>query len=412
MSSRIFGAGAGILADRSFQLLLLAGFVGVTGIGIVSPILERLIGPLGTSPAEIGLMVTAISAPGIVLIPISGILADRFGRKPVLVVGLLLFGGAGAAIAATVDFRIVLGLRVLQGIGFAGINPIIVTSIGDLYTDEEEAAGQGFRMVVTGVSFVLFPIVAGILVGTAWQLPFLLYGLALPIAVILVIWFEEPMGSREAARAAVGGQPDHQSYLSQVLTLATQPAIAMILLARPFSVAAPIGLMTYNSLVVVQVLAGDPAAAGLVIATIAGVQGAVSTQVGRINAAIDDPRRALLAANGCFAVGSLIFGLAPALWVAVTGAMVAGLGGGFAFPLYRSFVTGVAPERLRGGLVSIAEAMSRTAVTFTPIVMGASIAYLASSAGATTAIRITVAGAGALSAALSFLCVLGSWLAD
>jgi MFS family permease len=81
------------------------------------------------------------------MIPVAGALADRYTRKLVLIAALLLFGLAGAAIGFTTDFGVVLALRVVQGFGFAGLNPIIVTSIGDMYTHEKEATGQGIRMM-------------------------------------------------------------------------------------------------------------------------------------------------------------------------------------------------------------------------------------------------------------------------
>lgn len=413
MGTRMFGPGAVILGDRSFQLLLVAGFMGVSGIAIVSPILERLLGPFGASAAEIGLIITALSAPGIVLIPLSGLLADRFGRKPILISGLLLFGSAGAAIAATTDFPTVLALRVLQGIGIAGINPVIITSIGDLYTGEQEAAGQGFRMVVTGVSFALFPILASLLVGAAWQLPFLLYGLSLPIAVLLFVFFDEPMGTRADGAALQGDTPRSDGhYVRRVARLATRPPVAGIIVARPLSVVAPIGVITYNSLVVVRVLDGNPQHAGVVIASLAGVQALVSSQIGRLSAALDDPRRALIGANLCLGGGTVLFAAAPTLPVALVGGALVGVGGGIGFPLYRSFITTAAVESLRAGLVSVAEASNRAAVTMTPIVMGAVIAVVETSLGTAAAVRWTVAGGGVVGAGLGLVFVVVSWLGD
>lgn len=70
--------------------------------------------------------------------------ADRYDRKPVLVTPLAIFGVVGAAIAATTDFRVALALRLVQAIGAGGINPIIVTVIGNSYAGAEEATGQGY----------------------------------------------------------------------------------------------------------------------------------------------------------------------------------------------------------------------------------------------------------------------------
>ena len=129
----LFGDDAAIIRERDFRLLLLANVLPVLGSSLLSPVLNSLIEPFGTSPADVGLMISVFTAPGIVIIPVTGVLADRYGRKPVLVTALVVFGLAGSAIALTTEFRIALGLRLLQGVGFAGISPIIITSIGDLY---------------------------------------------------------------------------------------------------------------------------------------------------------------------------------------------------------------------------------------------------------------------------------------
>lgn len=61
-------------------------------------------------------------------------------------------GGSGLAIAFTTNFRIALGFRALQGVGFAGVTPVIITCLGDLYEGDAEATAQGIRFGISGVS--------------------------------------------------------------------------------------------------------------------------------------------------------------------------------------------------------------------------------------------------------------------
>ena len=157
----VFGEDAIILRDANFRLLLSATVFPILGTALVSPILESVIDPFEASPASIGLMISFLTAPAIIVIPFTGVLADRYGRRPVLVVALLLFGSGGSAIALTTDFRTILGLRAIQGVGFAGLVPIITASIGDMYDGEREVSGQGLRMFVNGVSGAVFPLLAG-----------------------------------------------------------------------------------------------------------------------------------------------------------------------------------------------------------------------------------------------------------
>lgn len=208
----LFGADATVVRDSNFRLLLGAGVLGALGTSLISPILDSLIDPLGTNSANIGLMISAFTAPAIVLIPVSGTVADRYGRNPVLVAGLLLFGTAGRAIAFAEEFQVVLALRCLQGIGYTGIIPIIITSIGDAYDSDEEAAAQGIRIATSGLSQVIFPIVVGIVIVAGWQYPFLIYAIAIPVALLTLVWFDEP-----TKRSNVG--PNAESDASNVREL-------------------------------------------------------------------------------------------------------------------------------------------------------------------------------------------------
>lgn len=167
--SSIAGADSGIVRERPFQLLLLINVLPPLGTALLSPVLGSLVEPLGASTANIGLMMSAFTAPSIFVIPIAGVISDRYGRRPVLIFGLCWFGLTGTAIAFVSTFGAALALRALQGIGFAALTPIIITSLGDLYAGTKEATAQGLRFTGSGLSQTAFPLAAGVLVGVAWQ---------------------------------------------------------------------------------------------------------------------------------------------------------------------------------------------------------------------------------------------------
>jgi MFS family permease len=79
----LVGEDGDVLYERRFQALLAANLLAPLGITLVSPLLDTLSGPFGVSTARLGLLVSAYTAPPILLIPVAGILADRVGRKPV-----------------------------------------------------------------------------------------------------------------------------------------------------------------------------------------------------------------------------------------------------------------------------------------------------------------------------------------
>ncbi|MFB6310732.1 MAG: MFS transporter [Salinirussus sp.] len=392
----LFGENAAVLADTDYQLLLLAGLLPTLGSGIVSPVLDSLIDPFGASAATIGWMISAFTAPAIVAIPLAGVLADRYGRKVVLVTAITLFGLGGAAVAFTTDFRVALGLRFIQGAGWAGMTPTIVTSIGDLYEPPAEETAQGIRFGVTGASGAVFPLLAGLLVAVAWQYPFLLYAMSFPIALGVLLWFDEPGTGRSSDDAA------ERSYIRALLSLGSQPAVLAIVIARSLYPVVFIGLMTYNSVIVIRLLGGTPVQAGLLATVAYAAFALVATQTGRLVAILGSRLALLLGANASLGLGFGVVLLAPNVAIAALGAIGIGLGIGILGTLYRSLITGAAPPDLRAGLVALSEAGSRITATATPVVMGTIIGATSAGLGLGGALRLaglvvaTVAAGGGM----------------
>lgn len=400
---RLVGEDADILDERQFQLLLLANVLAPMGTSLLSPILDSLIEPLGTSAANIGLMISVFTAPAIVLIPIAGVLADRYGRRSVLIFGLLCFGAAGSAIALASDFRSALFLRLLQGIGFAALVPIIITSIGDLYSGPKEAAGQGLRFASSGLVQTAFPLAAATLVALAWQYPFLLHLIAFPIAIAVYLWFEEPVDP-DVERSS--NNDSTVAQLGNLRSLVSQRRAAAMIVARGTPVIVWIGFLTYNSILVVRVFDGTATQAGILAALGSLSYSASATQAGRITSYFESRLYFLIAMNVALLVGISVVFLAPSLWLAFAGIVLMGLGFGVLLSIYRSIMTDLAPPELRGGLVSVGEGFGRVTATLTPIGMGVGIAIGAPRIGFGTAVQLVGVTSGVVASTVGIVCLL------
>lgn len=381
----LFGDDADILYDTNFRTLFLANILGPLGLGLLSPVLDSLTEPFGVSPSTIGLLMSAYTAPAIVLIPLGGILADRIGRKPLLIGGILLTGTAGTAIAFTTDFRIVLFLRFVQGIGGAAIVPIIITSLGDLYGGTREATAQGLRFTGSGLTQVVFPLIAGVLVGIVWKYPFLLFLIAFPIALIVYLRFEEPTTGRGADGINDGDSVgnDHPS----LRTMLTSSHVQAMIVTRGFPGALWIGFLTYNSIIVVQFLGKDPVQAGLLAAVGSLSFALAASQAGRITSLFSSRLNPLIVANIALGGGFATILLAPFMLLTVAGSIMLGCGFGVTLSIYRSIITGMAPPALRGSIVSMAESFGRVTTTVTPVLMGISIAFVTPALGFEAAVQ-------------------------
>lgn len=290
-----------------------------------------------------------------------------------------------------------MALRLLQGVGFSGLTPIIVTSFGDLYRGGEEATAQGLRFASSGLTLMAFPLVGGALVTIAWHYPFFLYGITVPTAVLIVLFFEEPMS--EAAR-----RRSSDTSVTDLLGFVRQRRIASILVGRAVPNFLYIAFLTYNSFIVVRIIGGNPGETGLLI-TAASVMHALSTtQAGRVTSIFSSRLFPLLGANVSMGGGLALVALAGSVPVAVVGGAAVGLG--FGLSLYRSVITGFSAESLRGSVVSVGATLGRVGATLAPIVMGYAVATTDPIFRFEVAVRGTVAAVGLLCGGAGVACLL------
>ena len=120
-----------------------------------------------------------------VTVPIYGKLADLFGRKRVLLVGIGLFLLGSALCGYAQDMLQLVIFRGLQGIGGGAILPVAVTILGDLFPLEQRAKIQGFTGSVWGISAIIGPTLGGFIVdNTSWRW---IFYLNLPIGLLAVL---------------------------------------------------------------------------------------------------------------------------------------------------------------------------------------------------------------------------------
>ena len=138
----------GVHRSVSLQVIFGSSVMMIMGASLVYPVLPVIAEAFDIGEGSIGLVLTAFTVPAIFLSPVGGMLIDLRGRKQVLVTSLLLYGLAGLAIVFVDTLPLLLGLRFLQGMAYAGIMPLVVVLIGDTFSKEQETTAQGVKVVL------------------------------------------------------------------------------------------------------------------------------------------------------------------------------------------------------------------------------------------------------------------------
>ena len=358
----VFGDEGDVATDPPMQLVMAATATSVAGVFVVTPIVSQLAGPFGVSEAAVGQLITAFTAPSILLTPVMGVLADRLGRKPVLFAGLALFGLAGAAVAFTTSFPVALGLRVLQGTGYAAAMPVGVAILGDLYAGGRETTAQGLRVAGIQAMVLVSPPLAGALAIGSWRYPFFLFLLAIGVAVWA--WRTLPDTTRESAET-----PSLRSYGADFAALVRRPVMAVVLFTFALRFFLTFAFFGYVSVLLTREFGSSALVVGLLVSTYGLISLVAATQAGRLITTRDG----LLLMLVGFVVGGagmVAIGLAPSLPSAVLGVVLLSLGTGVISPIQKSLVTQRSPPTLRAGAVSAALILQSIGQTAGPFFIG------------------------------------------
>src|SRR5229473_1116227 len=135
---------------------------------------------------------TAYLLTSTVTVPIYGKLSDLFGRKPIFLIGIVIFLAGSALSGASQSMNELIAFRAFQGLGAGALLPIAITIVGDLFTPRERGKWQGVTGAVFGLSAIIGPVVGGwITQNTSWRWVFYV-NLPVGIVALLVLIFLMP----------------------------------------------------------------------------------------------------------------------------------------------------------------------------------------------------------------------------
>ena len=345
---------------RALGIVYASSIALMMGVNFIQPALPALTQPFHVSDAQLSWVMTVFTAPAIVLSPIFGVIADLYGRRLLLALGLIAFGIFGAAMAFAPSFGWLLAFRTLQGVAFSAVIPLTIVLIGDLLEGDSEIGGQGLKVFLDRIGYLVFPPLGGLLAAVAWFWPFVFYVLTIPVGLAAFYWMPETKGKRSERT---------MTYLGDILRLTRHPRLVIAFSAGFLRFFLDYGFLTYFPLFLVRTHGISTATAGLLYVFFSIGAMMTSSQAGRI-AAGRDKANILFVAFAISGAAVLAVPFLPGIGLVGGALFFYGLANGVISPMQKSLLTQNAPAELRGGIVSFDRLIQQVSKTTSTSIVG------------------------------------------
>ncbi len=271
--------------------------------------------------------------------PLAGWVVDRFGRKRLLLAGVLIYGVAGTSGVYLRSLWALLVGRAILGVAVAVVFTATTALIADYYQGQARANFLGLQSAFMAISGVLFIFVGGLLADLGWPMTFLVYGLAFLVFPLAFVFLSDP--------TSVENQPQLED--SQKCLFQAAPLLVLILvyglthLGQIIFYTIPVQMPFYLQ----RFQISTAGMSGLIIGFNSLMMALSGLSYSRIRHRMSYLSVASLT-FGLIAGGYVVLGLAENLVVLMAGLGIAGLGLGFINPNLTTWLVSKTPERLRG----------------------------------------------------------------
>jgi len=176
---------------RNLVILFITLVIMMMGFGIIIPILPDLVVKFGGSGVAMGALMAIFSLMQFLFSPMWGSLSDRFGRKPILMLGV--FGNAISMLALGLSTQLwmLFAARGLAGILSSATLPTAMAYISDSTDKKSRGGGMGVIGAAMGLGMILGPGAGGMLSAISLQAPFY-FAAVLSLIAMVAIWFFLP----------------------------------------------------------------------------------------------------------------------------------------------------------------------------------------------------------------------------
>lgn len=176
---------------RYISILFFTLIVVMLGFGMIIPIMPYYVKSFGASGSALGALMATYGLLQFLFAPLWGSLSDRYGRKPILMVGIVGNAIAQLFFGLSTELWMLFAARALSGVLSSATLPSAMAYIGDTTSEKDRGGGMGIIGAAMGVGMVIGPGLGGWLGGKSLSTPFFLAA-ALSVVALALVYFILP----------------------------------------------------------------------------------------------------------------------------------------------------------------------------------------------------------------------------
>src|SRR5690606_18942375 len=169
----------------ALYILMFNMFIAMSGIGLIIPIMPAYLDTFGVAGQVLGTLIATFAFAQFLFSPISGQLSDKYGRKKLIIFGLIVFGLSQLAFGLASELWILYVARFFSGLGAAFLIPPMMAFVADITTYEERGKGMGWLGASMSLGFMIGPGFGGFLAEVSLQFPFYIAALVAILAAFM-----------------------------------------------------------------------------------------------------------------------------------------------------------------------------------------------------------------------------------